>query len=157
MVRASDFGPIGRGSIPASGCHRMQIGQNAFVTSLPLSTQERAWHDWVVGLGNACVSVSRGRTLMRRAWLPASHMCMKANDGKTVSALSCKRYIKTDFTFFFTFDKTTPQIALNITRYSSACAKQGKCLPSNVPWISAIFQISAIFTHAKYFGQAFKI
>ena len=95
MVRASDFGPMARGSIPASGCHRMQIGQNAFVTSLPLSTQERAWHDWVVGLGNACVPVSRGRTLMRRVWLPASRMCMKANDGKTVSALCCKRYVRT--------------------------------------------------------------
>ena len=77
-------GPMARGSIPASGCHRMQIRQNAFVTSLPLPTQERAWHDWVVGLGNACVSVSRGRTLTRRVWLQTSHMCIKTNDGITV-------------------------------------------------------------------------
>ena len=77
-------GPMARGSIPASGCHRMRIGQSAFVTPLPLPTQERARYDWVVGLSNACVSVSRGRTLTRRVWLQTSHMRVKTNDGITV-------------------------------------------------------------------------
>ena len=60
--------------------HRMQIGQNAFVTSLPLPTQERARRDWVVGRRGTCVPVSQGRTL-RAVWLLASHMCVKANAG----------------------------------------------------------------------------
>ena len=73
------LGPIARSSIPTSGCHRMQIDQSPLVT-----TQERAWHDRVVGLGSACVPVSRGRTLPRRVWLKTSHMCITANDSITV-------------------------------------------------------------------------
>ena len=69
MVRASDFGPVGRCSTPASDCHRMQIGQNAFLTSLPLPTQERAWHDWIVGLGNECACA---------VWLVSSHIGIKS-------------------------------------------------------------------------------
>ena len=58
MVRASDFDSTARGSIPANACYGMRIRQTGFVTSLPLPTQERAWHDWVVGLDNACIPVS---------------------------------------------------------------------------------------------------
>ena len=46
--------------------HGMQIGQNAFETSLPLPTQERAWRDWVVGLCYACACVFEGGRLSRR-------------------------------------------------------------------------------------------
>ena len=122
MVRASDFGPIGRGSIPASGCHRMQIGQSAFVTSLPLPTQERAWHDWVVGPGNACVSVSRGRTLTRRVWLQTSHMYINFKNQRwynCVKRLVVKRYIKTDFTFFTFYRENIKDLARLVRIYRS--------------------------------------
>ena len=87
---------------PDAARHGVQLGKKAFLISLPLPTQERAWRDWVVGRCDTCVPVSRGRTLTRHVAAYSAHVC-KSQRRHRLWALSCRRYFRTSLTFYLTW------------------------------------------------------
>ena len=85
--------------------HRlMQIGQNAFVTSLPLPKPEQlsSWaKSWPLLCTCICISCEDCNCVI--VWLQTSHACVKANEinvqhaGRAQARLQIGRYIETHF------------------------------------------------------------